>query len=197
MSRVLDPGAVFAGWVGLGMAVIAAISLALVFPVQALLFLFAPIGGLLIGWYANARAERRRPWSRVIVNAAYAGLVTALSLVLLYGAIRLLFVYADNGYPDFNRTDSNGVVIEPTCAVGPACTYARYVKAGRGPELEALGVRDAASFESYALREQLNGSIALLVLTIGGALAGGTFHWLTGTGARRPAPSPVVKRRTG
>jgi hypothetical protein len=191
VSRVVDPGAVFAGWVGLGMSVIAAISLALVFPVQPLVFLFAPIGGLLIGWYANARAERRRPLSRVVLNAVYAGLVTAVALVLLYGAIRLLFVYADTGYPDFNRTDRDGLVIEPTCQVGPACTYARYVRAGQGPELGTLGVTDAASFERYALREQLNGSIALVVLTMGGALAGGAFYAAAGTGARRPAPSPV------
>jgi hypothetical protein len=188
---VVERGAIVAGWVGLGMSVVAVIGLALVIPVQPLLFLWAPVGGALIGWYANARSERSRPWSRVLLNALYAGLVTALSLVLLYGAIRLLFVYADNGNPDFNRVDSNGQVIEPTCPVGPACTYARYVKAGRGAELEAFGVRDATSFESYALREQLNGSIALIVLTLGGALVGAAVVGLAGSAARKAAPRPA------
>jgi hypothetical protein len=191
VSRVIDRGAIAAGWVGIGMSVVAVIGFALVIPVQPLLFAFAPIGGVLIGWYANARSERRHPWSRVIVNALYAGAVTALSLVLIYGAIRLIFIYADNGSPDFNRIDSKGQIVEPTCAVGPACTYARYLKAGRGPELEAFGVRDVASFESYALREQLNGSIALIVLTLGGAIIGAAFAGFTGSAARTAAATRV------
>jgi hypothetical protein len=188
VARVVDGGAIFAGWVGFGMSVVVAIGLALVIAIQSLVFLFAPVGGLLIGYYANARSGRRRPLQRALVNAVYAGLVTAVSLTLLYGAIRLLFVYADTGYPDFNRTDSEGRIIEPTCPVGPACTYARYVKAGRGDELVPLGVSDARSFESYALREQLNGSVALLVLTLGGSIVGGAFYALAGSPARRPAP---------
>ena len=174
-----------AGWVGLGMSVVAAISLALVLAVQPLVFLFAPIGGLLIGYYANARSERRRPWSRVLGNAVYAGLVTALSLAVLYALLRLLFVYADNGYPDFNRTDAQGQATGQTCATGPACTYQRYVLAGRGPELERFGVADAASFERYALREQLNASLGLVLLTLAGAVVGAAFY-ASGTGATRP-----------
>jgi hypothetical protein len=185
VARFVDAGAVFAGWVGLGMSVIVAISFALILAVQPLLFLFAPVGGLLIGWYANARSGRQRPWSRLLANALYAGLVTALSLALFYAAVRLVFVYADDGYPDFNRAG------QETCAVGPDCTYRRYLRAGRGPELVALGVRDAASFQAYALREQLNGSIGLVVLTLGGAAVGAAYHGWVGTRNRQREAVPV------
>ena len=66
---VVDRGAIFAGWVGLGMAVVIAIAFELIIAVQTLVFLFAPIAGLLIGVYANARSERWRPLRRVIANA--------------------------------------------------------------------------------------------------------------------------------
>src|SRR3712207_5286351 len=100
MSRVVDRGAVFAGWVGVGMAVMIAIGLELIVAVQSLVFLAAVPTGLLIGWYANVRSERRRPLARVAANSAWAGLVTGASLAILYVVLRLLFVYADNGYPD-------------------------------------------------------------------------------------------------
>jgi hypothetical protein len=181
VTRFVDPGALFAGWVGFGMSVVVAVGLALVIAIQPLVFLFAPVGGLLIGYYANARSGRRRPLGRVLANALYAGVVTALCLVVLYAIIRLLFLYADTG------TDAEGRLIDPTCGAGPSCTYARYVRAGYGPELEALGVTDARSFESYALREQLNGSTALLVLTLAGAAGGGLLYVLSGTASREAA----------
>lgn len=182
MRRVLDRGAIFAGWVGVGMAVLVAISLALIVAVQSLVFLFAPLGGLLIGYYANARSARRRPWWRLFTNAGYAALVTGFSLALLYGGLRLLFVYADTGYPDFNLPAT------PTCATGPGCTYQRYVKAGRAEELGRLGVTDAAAFERYVLREQLNGAVALMVLTLSGAAVGAALHGVAG---RREGNAPA------
>ena len=78
MGRVLDRGAIFAGWVGLGMAVVIAISFELIIAVQSLVFLLAIPAGLLIGFYADARSVRRRPWWRVLVNALYAGLLTGV-----------------------------------------------------------------------------------------------------------------------
>ena len=183
MGRIVDAGAVFAGWVGLGMSVVVAISLALIIAVQPLLFLFAPIGGLLIGYYANARSGRRRPWGRVLANALYAGAVTALSLALLYGAVRLLFVFADDGYPDFNRAG------QESCSIGPDCTYRRYLRAGRGAELESLGVRDAPTFERYALREQVNGTLGLIALTLVGAAVGGAFFAAGRAPSEQRAPS--------
>ncbi|HEY8168460.1 MAG TPA: hypothetical protein VIF84_07090 [Candidatus Limnocylindrales bacterium] len=170
MSRVVDRGAIFAGWVGLGMAVVVAIGFELVIAVQSLVFLFAPVGGLLIGFYANARSDRRRPWHRVIANALYAGLVTAFFMALLYGGIRLLFVYADAGY----RDGGQGGPIE--CVTGPACTYQRYIESGRGPELAAAGVSDAATFEQFVLREQANGALTIGLLVVGGSVVGGLLY---------------------
>ncbi len=137
VSRIVDRGAIFAGWVGLGMAVVVAMGFELIIAVQSLVFLFAPIGGLLIGFYANARSERRRPWRRVIANALYAGLFTAVSLAILYAGLRLVFVYGDAGY----RDGTQGGPL--TCTTGPQCTYERYLESGRGPELAAAGVTDA------------------------------------------------------
>ncbi len=187
--RFVDRGAIFAGWVGLGMGLVIAISFELIVAVQSIVFILAPLAGAVIGGYANVRSERWRPRSRVLANAAYAGLVTGVGLALLYVVLRLLFIYADTGYPAFNRTDpSTGQPTPPFCATGPACTYERYVAFGRGPELAAAGVTDAASFEPFVLREQLTGGLALIVLTLGGALVGG------GIRALRP-PEPVPDAR--
>ena len=176
---LLDRGAIFAGWVGLGMSLIVAISFELIVAIQTLVFIFAPIGGALIGYYANARSQRRRPWTRLVANAAYAGLVTGLSLAIVYAGLRLLFVYADNGYRD------SGQGGQITCATGPACTYQRYVDAGRADELRALGVGDAQAFEQYVVREQLNGGLALVALTVGAAVVAGLVYGAAGTSPRR------------
>jgi hypothetical protein len=181
VSRLVDPGAVFAGWVGVGMAVMIVIGLELILAVQSLVFIAAPLAGLLVGWYANARSERRRPAGRVLANAALAGAMSGLSLAILYAALRVLFIYADNGYPDFNQPG------RPACAPGPACTSARYVAAGEADELAASGVTDAASFEAYVLREQVNGGLVLVGLTLGGALLGGGLVALAGRSRRSEA----------
>lgn len=188
IASPIDRGAIFAGWVGVGVAVVIAIGLALVLAIQSLVFVVAPLGGLLVGYYANARSARRRPWWRVVANAAYAGLVTGLALALLYGGLRLLFVYADTGYPDLNRPG------QPSCATGPACTYQRYLMAGRGEELAARGIGDAAAFERAILAEQLNGAFVLAGGTLLGSLAGGLLHGAVGRGpgeGRSGAPAPA------
>lgn len=184
-GRFLDRGAVFAGWVGLGMGLVIAIAFELIVAVQPLVFLLALPAGALIGAYANVRSERWRPRGRVLTNSVYAGLVTGIGLAVLYVAIRLLFIYADSGY----RVESQGGQL--ACAPGPACTYERYLAAGRGPELEASGVTDAASFEAFVLGEHLAGGLTLIVLSAGGALiAGGLRAW------RTPPPSSDPEARS-
>jgi hypothetical protein len=178
LGRFVDDGAIFAGFVGLGMATIIVIALELIVAIQSLVFLVAPLGGLLIGWYANARSERRRPWSRVLANALYAGAVAGVALALFYGMVRLVFVYGDSGY----RDDLLGGSLE--CASGPACTYARYLAAGGEEDLRAAGVTDAATFEAFLLRRQLEGGLILVGLSVAGALGGGLF---AGRSGDRPA----------
>ena len=186
MSRVLDRGAIFAGWVGLGMALVLAIAFELIIPVQTLVFLLALPMGALIGAYANVRAERWRPRARVFANAAYAGAVTALGVALLYVVIRLVFLYGDGG----SLPDGTSL----TCATGPACTYQRYIAAGQADELASLGITDAASLEAATWRELVSTGTGLFVLTLAGSLVGAAARSLSaqpGTVAARPLSSRV------
>src|SRR5262249_47320301 len=141
-GRVLDKGAIFAGWVGIGMALVIAIAFELIVAVQPIVFIVAPIAGILIGGYADQRSGGYRPRWRLFANSLYAGIVTGVALALMYALLRLVFIYGDTGYPDFNRTDDNGQPTGVQCATGPDCTYQRYIAAGRGDELAAAGVTD-------------------------------------------------------
>ena len=58
MSRFVDRGAIYAGWVGVGMAMTIAVSFLLVVPIEPVFWLMAPFAGLIIGYYANSRAAR-------------------------------------------------------------------------------------------------------------------------------------------
>jgi hypothetical protein len=163
-GRVLDRGAVYAAMVGLGLAVTVAISFALVVAIQALVFISAPLAGLVIGFYANHKSERWRPRWRLFLNAGFAGLVTGLSLALMYVGIRLLFIYADSGY----RPEPQGGQLE--CTMGPDCYYARLMDAGEGDRLAVEGIRDAASLEQAVWTSQGEWLLILTGLTLAGAL---------------------------
>jgi hypothetical protein len=178
-GRLLDRGAIFAGWVGIGMAMVIAIAFELIVAVQSIVFLVAPVAGILIGGYANQRSERWRPRWRLFVNSLYAALVTGISLAVMYAILRLVFIYGDTGYPDFNRTDDKGAPTGVQCATGPDCTYQRYLEAGRADELAAAGVTDGASFGSFVLHEQAQGALILVVLTTAGALVPAAWRSIT------------------
>lgn len=170
MRRFVDSGAVFAGWVGLGMALVLAIAFELIIPIQALVFLLAPLMGVVIGVYANVRSERWRPRPRVLANAACAGLVTGIGIALLYTLIRLVFIYGDTGaLPD-------GTALN--CAGGPDCIYQRYVAEGQADELATLGITDGRSLEAATWRELSVAGAGLVILTLGGAVIGGTLRGL-------------------
>ena len=63
VTRFVDRGAIVAAYVGIGMAVTIAISFLLVIPIEPIYWLLALPAGLLIGYYANQRSDRRRgPW---------------------------------------------------------------------------------------------------------------------------------------
>jgi len=169
-GRVLDRGAVYAAMVGLGMAVTIAISFALVVAVQSLVFISAPVAGAIIGFYANHKSERWRPRWRLYANASFAGLVTGLSLALMYVGLRLLFIYADSGY----RPETMGGQLD--CETGPQCTYARFLEEGFAADLEADGISDAASFEAGVWRWQGETVLVLTLATLLGALAAATWR---------------------
>ncbi len=146
MGRVLDRGAIFAGWVSAGMAAVIVLSFELVVP---------PTGGLLRGATGGPahRSRRkhvlsmgRRPvgagWPRTRPNA---GLVTGPTLALLHGAIRLLFFSGDAG---FSAGSQGGAV---TCRSAADCTCQRYLAPPvSAAELRAAGITDASGVERYS-----------------------------------------------
>jgi hypothetical protein len=184
VRRVVDAGAVFAAWVGVGMAVTIGVSFLLVIPIEPVFWYLSLPAGLLIGYYANARSERAGgPWRRILANALYAGLVTGVTSALLLLGVKALFFSVDNGY----RDASTGGPL--TCRAGADCVYQRYLAAGQGDELAAAGVDDVASFSALYWREQVTTAGLVLGLTTVGALGGGAIFGVSNR--RRAEDRPV------
>ena len=163
-----------------------AVSFLLVIPIEPIYWLLALPAGLLIGYYANQRSDRRAgPWGRIMANAAVAGLATALTLAALLLVVKALFFFADGGFPDFNRVDENGQTIPPLCESGANCVYARYLAAGRGPDFASIGITDTASFSAFYWNQQFATSLFLVILTTAGALGRWDLY-----GLFRPKPRP-------
>lgn len=180
MSRLIDRGAIVAAYVGIGMAVTVAISFLLVIPIEPIYWLLAVPSGLLIGYYANQRSDRRAgPWSRILANAAYAGLLTGLTMAALLLGVKALFFFADNGY---RSPDLGGPV---ACSGGADCVYRRY-REDNDAALSAAGVTDAASFTGFYWGQQVSSAGTVLVLTLLGGLGGGVLY-----GTFRPKAAPV------
>ena len=187
MSRFVDRGAVVAAFVGVGMAVTMAISFLLVIPIEPAYILLAFPGGLIIGYYANARSSRARgQWRRILPNGLLAGLVTGAVLALLLVGTKALFFFGDNGYPDFNRVE-NGVAVGPTCVSGADCVYHRYL-AAQPDDLAEAGVTDAASFADVYWAQQWSTARLLVLGTAGAGLLGALLFGLAGPRSRAPAP---------
>jgi hypothetical protein len=193
MSRFFDRGAITAAYVGIGMAVTMAISFLLVIPIEPAYVLLSVPGGLVIGYYANARSSRSRgQWRRILPNGLLAGAVTGLTLATLLLGTKALFFFADNGYPDYNRVE-NGVQVGPTCATGADCVYHRYL-AAQPDDLAEAGVTDAASFADLYWAQQWSTARLLLITTTGAALLGAVLFGIAGprrgaAPARSPAPA--------
>jgi hypothetical protein len=180
VRRIADRGAIAAAYVGIGMAVTIVASFTLIIPIEGLIWLFALPSGLLIGYYANQRSNRRAgPWRRILSNGLFAGLVTGVSTVALLLVLKVLFFYADNGYRD------PGLGGSISCSTGADCVYQRYLDADRGPDLVAAGVTDASSFTSFYWREQLGNGGTVLGLTVLGGLGGAALY-----GLARPKSAP-------
>ena len=186
MSRFVDRGAVVAAYVGIGMAVTMAISFLLVIPIEPAYVLLSVPGGLIIGYYANARSARSRgQWRWIVPNALLAGMVTAVVLAALALGTKALFYFGDGGYPDFNRVE-NGVSVGPTCVSGGDCVYHRYLLAKPG-ELAAAGVTDAVSFAAEYWAQQGSTARLLVGLTTSAALLGGVLFAIAGPRPRAGA----------
>lgn len=188
MSGLFDRGAVTAGFVGVGMAVTMAMSFLLIIPIEPAYLLLSIPGGLVIGYYANARSRRvRGEWRRLLPNAVLAGLVTGVALAALLLATKALFFYADNGYPDFNRANQDGMITGARCQTGADCVYQRYRKADPG-QLAALGATDAASFATLYWDAQWASARLLVSATTLAALGGALLFGLGGPRTAVPVP---------
>ena len=184
MTRFVDRGAITAAYVGIGMAMTIVVSFLLIIPIEGIIWILALPSGLLIGYYANQRSNRRAgPWGRIFVNGLFAGVVTGLTVAALLLIVKAIFFYADSGYPDFNRADANGQPMPPYCSTGADCVYQRYLAAGRGPDLTAAGVTDGASFTGLYWQDQLGTAGTLVLLTAMGGLGGAAIY-----GVVRPKP---------
>jgi hypothetical protein len=179
--RLVDRGAVIAAYVGIGMALTIVVSFTLIIPIEWVIWLLALPAGLIIGYYANQRSNRiAGPWGRILLNGLFAGAVTGLSAAALLLTVKALFFFADNGYRDPGQ---GGPLV---CEIGADCVYERYLDAGRGSELEATGVRDAASFTALYWREQAGSAGTVVFLAGFGGLGGAGLYALF-----RPRPTPV------
>ena len=192
MTRVIDRGAITGAWVGVGVAVTLGLSFLLIIPIDPIYYLLALPAGLLIGYYANTKADRRNgPWVRILANGLFAGLVTGIALAAFLLAVKAIFFYADTGYPNFNRIDQNGATIPPACDNGAGCAWARY-DAQYGPELRAAGIADAPSFERYYWQQQIAAGLTLVLVALAGGLGGAALY-----GTSRPKATPATPPTTG
>ncbi len=185
MTRWVDRGAVYAGWVGVGMAVTIAVSFLLVIPIEPVLWLLALPAGLLIGYYANARSNRQAgPWSRILANGLYAGLLTAVTLALCFVFTKWIFFSADNGY----RSAADGGPI-PGCHTGADCVYQRYLAEGKGSDFEAAGITNVEDFTAFYWREQMGTAGTVFVLALLGGIGGAAIYGIARPKASAPASS--------
>jgi hypothetical protein len=181
--RFVDRGAITAAYVGIGMAVTVAISFLLIIPIEPIVWLLALPSGMLIGYYANQRSDRRAgPWSRIIVNGLFAALLTGLTMAVLLLGVKALFFFADNGYRD------PGLGGPLTCAPGAECVYQRYLDLGRGPELDAAGITDVEAFTAFYWEQQATAAGLILGVTTLGGLVGAGLYGLT----RRRSPDELA-----
>jgi hypothetical protein len=187
VTRFVDRGAIAAAYVGIGMAVTIALSFLLVIPIEPIYWLLALPAGLLIGYYANQRSDRRAgPWRRIVANALVAALATALTLAAFILVVKALFFFGDNGYPDFNRTDpTTHQALPPACDNGAGCVFARYVAQGNGPALTAAGITDAPTFTAFYWSQQVSAAVTVFGLALTGGVGGGLLY-----GVFRPKPNP-------
>ncbi len=168
------------------MAVVIAISFLLVIPIEPVVWYLSLPGGLLIGYYANQRSDRRAgPWPRILVNGLFAGLVTGITLAALLLATKALFFAADNGYRDENL---GGAL---SCQTGADCVYQRYLADGKGAELAAQGVTDAQTFTGFYWSQQLAVAGLLVTLTGAGGVGGAVLYGLFGRRRNGPEAAPV------
>ncbi len=182
MRRFLDPGAIFAGWVGVGMAATIVVSFVLVIAIEPVAWFLSLPAGMVIGYYANARSERMRGWGRMLANALYASLLTGVTMALLLLLFKTIFFFGDDGF----RPPALGGQLD--CQRGPACVFARY-QAEQPDQLRSAGITDVSSFSAAYWRQQATTSGVLVLVTVGGGLFGGVLYAATRPRQREAQPA--------
>jgi hypothetical protein len=144
----------------------------------------SPLAGLLIGYYANARADRcAGPWRRILLNGVYASFLTAVTLALFLAGTKAIFFYADNGYRDAGQ---GGPIVG--CLPGADCVYRRYLaEEGKAAQFEAAGITDVASFTAFYWREQLGTTGTVTILCVVGGVFGAAMYGFARPKAQGPA----------
>ena len=153
VTRFVDRGAIVAAYVGIGMAVTIAISFLLVIPIEPIYWLLALPSGLLIGYYANQRSDRRAgPWSPdPRATRLLAGLATGLTLAVAPARREGAVLLRRQRLPD--PTELGGPI---TCSGGADCVYARYLR-GQRP-----GARRGRDHRRLLVHQVLLGPAAVL-----------------------------------
>ena len=181
MTRFVDRGAITAAYVGIGMSVTVAISFLLIIPIEPIVWLLTIPTGLLIGYYANQRSNRRAgPWSRILMNGVFAALITGVTAaVLLLGRQGAVLLRRQRlSRRECRRSDR--LLVRARLRL-PAIPARRGRRAG-GP-LEAAGVTDAATFTAFYWSQQFTVAGLLVVVTTIGGLGGAVLY-----GVFRPKP---------
>jgi hypothetical protein len=182
VTRFVDRGAITAAYVGIGMAITVGISFLLIIPIEPIVWLLALPSGLLIGYYANQRSNRRAgPWRRILVNGVFAAAVMGLTMAAMLLAVKALFFYADNGYRD------PGLGGSIACSSGPDCVFERYLRFRGRDELASVGAIDVDSFTAFYWGQQASAAGLIVLLTTAGGLGGAALY-----GVFRPKPARPV-----
>lgn len=170
---LFDRRALPAAFVGIGMALTIGVSFLLIIPIEPIYWLLSIPAGLLIGYYANTRAARRRgEWLPIIGNGVVSGVATGLTLAILLLAVKALFFNLDNGYRDAAAGGSFG------CTRGADCVYQRYLES-HTDTLAAAGITDAATFSRFYWAQQWETAGLLIAAATGFGLLGGTLYGVT------------------
>ena len=140
VTRFFDRGAIAAAYVGIGMALTMAVSFLLVIPIEPIYWLLALPAGLLIGYYANQRSDRRAgPWRRIVANArvgrAGDGPDARDPAARREGAVLLRRQRVPGLQP--RRSGDRASQFRPNASPGANCVYSRYLADGRGADLAA------------------------------------------------------------
>ena len=121
------------------------VSFLLIIPIEWVIWMFALPSGLLIGYYANQRSDRRAgPWGRILVNGLFAGFVTGLTAAV--------FVLRSRGCSSSPTTAiaTRASVARSPAQVGADCVYQRYLRPG-GARLRRRRCHGRRSFTALLL----------------------------------------------